>query len=168
MPGKNLSRDPERTPMQWDNSENAGFTEGRPWLRLDRTFHRRNVQVQKQNSYSSLCLYKALIELRQKEPSLMTGDYRPVFSDHQMIAYIRQEEGHPGFLIVLNLTHRPCYFSPGTIKFKGTIILDTFPEQVNTAVQDKLDLSGDEGLIVRLDEWLSVSSNPSNAAAPLT
>ena len=99
----------------------------------------------------------------------MTGDYRPVFSDHQIIAYIRQEEGYPGFLIVLNLTHRPCYFSPGTIKFKGTIILDTFPEQVSSNVQDRINLSGDEALIVKLDEWQSVSSNPSpNAATPLT
>src|SRR5580658_3357268 len=43
MPGKNLSRDPERTPMQWDGSANAGFTKGEPWLRLDRSFVRRNV-----------------------------------------------------------------------------------------------------------------------------
>ena len=168
MPGKNLSRDPERTPMQWDNSENAGFTEGKPWLRLDRTFHRRNVQVQKQNNFSSLVLYKSLIELRQKEPSLMTGTYRPVFSDNQMIAYIRQTEGQTGFLIVLNLTHRPCYFAPGTIRFSGTIVVDTFPEQINGRVQDKIDLSGDEGLVVRLDEWQSVSSNPSHELSPNT
>jgi len=108
------------------------------------------------------------MDLRQKEPSLMTGAYRPVFSDHQMIAYIRQAEGETGFLIVLNLTHRPCYFAPGTIQFKGTIILDTIPEQVNLTVQDKIDLSGDEGLVVMLNEWTSVSSNPSHAATPLT
>ncbi|HTI89793.1 MAG TPA: alpha-amylase family glycosyl hydrolase [Puia sp.] len=169
MPGKNLSRDPERTPMQWDSSDNAGFTKGKAWLRLDRTYHRRNVEVQKLNAFSSLALYKTLIELRQSEPSLMTGDYRPVFSDHQIIAYIRQAEGHPGFLIVLNLTHRPCYFSPGTIKFKGTILLDTFPEQVGACVKDRINLSGDEGLVIKLDEWISVSSNPSsNAATQLT
>jgi alpha-glucosidase len=162
MPGKNLSRDPERTPMQWDNSEKAGFTEGKPWLRLDRTFQRRNVQVQKQNIFSSLSLYKTLIELRQRETSLMTGTYRRVFSDNQMIAYIRQTEGQTGFLIVLNLTHRPCYFAPRTIRFNGTIVVDTFPEQVDGKVKDKIDLSGDEGLVVRLDEWQSVSSNPSH------
>jgi alpha-glucosidase len=72
-------------------------------------------------------------------------------------------------LIVLNLTHRPCYFSPGTIKFKGTILLDTFPEQVGACVKDRINLSGDEGLVIKLDEWISVSSNPSsNAATQLT
>jgi alpha-glucosidase len=161
MPGKNLSRDPERTPMLWDNTDNAGFTDAKPWLRIDPAFHRRNVQIQKQDPISALTLYRSLIDLRQKEPSLMTGAYTPVCSDHQMIAYIRQAEGHPAFLIVLNLTHRPCYFKPGTILFKGTIVIDTIPEQLNAKVRDRIDLSGDEGLVVRLDEWQSVSSNPS-------
>ena len=161
MPGKNLSRDPERTPMLWDNTDNAGFTDAKPWLRIDPAFHRRNVQIQKQDPISALTLYRSLIDLRQKEPSLMTGAYTPVCSDHQMIAYIRQAEGHPAFLIVLNLTHRPCYFKPGTILFKGTIVIDTVPEQLNAKVRDRIDLSGDEGLVVRLDEWQSVSSNPS-------
>jgi len=161
MPGKNLSRDPERTPMLWDNTDNAGFTDAKPWLRIDPAFHRRNVQIQKQDPISALTLYRSLIDLRQKEPSLMTGAYTPVCSDHQMIAYIRQAEGHPAFLIVLNLTHRPCYFKPGTILFKGAIVIDTIPEQLNAKVRDRIDLSGDEGLVVRLDEWQSVSSNPS-------
>src|SRR5258708_2443248 len=159
MPGKNLSRDPARTPMQWDNSKNAGFTDGRPWLRLDRLFHRENVQVQKQNIYSSLSLYKRLIQLRQQETSLMTGNYKPVYSNQQMIAYIRQAEGHTGFLVVLNLSHRPCYFAPGTIRFKGVIVIDTFPEQEQQPVEDTIDLSRDEGLVVRLVTWQPISSN---------
>ncbi|HEY8970044.1 MAG TPA: alpha-amylase family glycosyl hydrolase [Puia sp.] len=160
MPDKNLSRDPERTPMLWDNSEQAGFTTGKPWLRLDKTWMRDNVQVQRQDKYSMLNLYQRLIQLRQREPSLMTGNYKPVFSDHQMLAYIRQKEGRPAFLIVLNLTHRPCYFAPGTLHFKGQIIIDTFPEQEQAPVNDRIDLGGDEGLIVRLDEWQFISSNP--------
>ncbi|HVU57784.1 MAG TPA: alpha-amylase family glycosyl hydrolase [Puia sp.] len=160
MPGKNLSRDPERTPMQWDNSEHAGFTTGKPWLRLDKTWLRDNTQVQHQDKFSMLTLYQRLIQLRQHEPSLMTGNYKPVFSDHQMLAFIRHAEGSPAFLIVLNLTHRPCYFAPGTIHFKGEIVIDTFPELEQTIVNNKIDLGGDEGLIVRLDEWQSISSNP--------
>jgi alpha-glucosidase len=150
MPGKNLSRDPERTPMQWDGGDNAGFTRGEPWLRLDRTFHRRNVDTQKDNLYSFLRLYRRLVALRQEQPSLMTGAYRPVYSDQQLIAYIREAEGHPAFLIVLNLTHRPCYFTPASIRFTGVIVIDTLPEQEATPVRDTIDLFGDEGLIVRL------------------
>jgi alpha-glucosidase len=159
MPGKNLSRDPERTPMLWDSSRNAGFTEGKPWLRLDRAWRRENVEVQEKNLYSTFRLYRRLIQLRQHEPSLNTGAYRPVFSDAQLIAYIRQADGHPAFLIVLNLTHRPCYFTPANIRFKGIIVLDIFPELEDCPVENSIDLSGDEGLIVRLDEWTPESSS---------
>jgi alpha-glucosidase len=162
MPGKNLSRDPERTPMQWNKSAHAGFTDGKPWLRLDRAYPRENVQVQQQDNYSSLTLYRRLIQLRQEQPSLMTGDYKPVYSDEQMIAYIRQAEGHTGFLVVLNLSHRPCYFAPGTIHFKGVILIDTLPEQEQQMVEDTIDLSGDEGLVVELETWQIISSSQPN------
>jgi alpha-glucosidase len=153
MPGKNLSRDPERTPMQWDNSAHAGFTSGKPWLRLDRTYARENVQVQKQDTYSMLTLYKHLVQLRQSEPSLWMGDYRPVYSDHQMLSYIRQADGQPAFLTVLNFTHRPCYFAPSNFHFKGSVIVDTLPEQEQQTVQDTIALFGDEAMVIRLDEW---------------
>ena len=158
MPGKNLSRDPERTPMLWDTNANAGFSEAKPWLRLDRAWRRENVEVQEKNLYSTFRLYRRLIQLRLHEPSLNTGGYRPVHSDTQLIAYIRQAEGHPTFLIVLNLTHRPCYFTPAGIRFNGIIVLDIFPELENCPVENSIDLSGDEGLIVRIEEWLPVSS----------
>ncbi|HEV2481115.1 MAG TPA: alpha-amylase, partial [Puia sp.] len=149
--GKNLSRDPERTPMQWDDSTNAGFSRGEPWLRIDRSFIRRNVQAQRGDNHSPLVLYKKLITLRQRELSLNTGAYRPVFSDHQMIAYIRQAEDQPAFLVVLNLTHRPCYFTP-PMRFTGVIVIDTLPEQEQVPVKDKIELFGDEGMVVKLDD----------------
>ena len=160
MPGKNLSRDPERTPMQWDSSPNAGFTKGEPWLRIDRSFIRRNVKTQLGDYHSPLSLYKKLMVLRGQEPSLNVGAYRPVYSDHQLIAYIRQAEGQPAFLIVLNLTHRPGYFTPLTIRFTGVVLIDTLPEQEQVSVKDTIDLFGDEGMVVKLDYWESVSSNP--------
>ena len=83
----------------------------------------------------------------------MTGAYKPVYSDHQMIAYIRQTDGRTGFLIVLNLTHRPCYFRPANLKFKGKIVIDTFPEQEQLQVENTVDLAGDEAMVIRLDQW---------------
>jgi alpha-glucosidase len=152
MPGKNLSRDPARTPMQWDGSPNAGFTKGMPWLRLDGLFRRENVETQDKDGYSVLRLYRRLILLRQGEPSLMRGHYRPVWSDHQMIAYTRQTEGHSSFLVVLNLTHRPCYFRPVHFHFSGRVVLDSYPEMEGQVLHDLINLNGDEGLIVLLDD----------------
>ena len=160
MPDKNLSRDPERTPMLWNAGKNAGFTEGKPWLRLDKTFLRRNVEEQEKDTFSHYTIYRKLINLRQQELSLMTGAYLPVFADQQLLAYIRHAEGHPAFLIVLNLTHKPAYFRPGTIRFTGVILIDTLPEQEEVSVKDTIDVFGDEGLVVRLDEWEPISPKP--------
>jgi alpha-glucosidase len=150
MPEKNLSRDPVRTPMQWDNTKNAGFTGGKPWLRIDRKYQRINVEVQKKDPYSMLSFYRRLIEFRQKEPCLRVGDYKPIYSDHQIIAYMRLSEDKPGFLIVLNLSHRPCYFPANRITLKGVIEISTSPELEGMSLEGNLYLSGDEGVIIRL------------------
>lgn len=150
MPDKNLSRDPSRTPMQWDNSEHAGFTEAKPWLRLDKTFSRVNVRAEKEDAYSMLSLYWRLINLRRQEAALTEGKYTPVYADHQMIAYTRQLEGHTGFLVILNLTHRPCYFRPENFPFRGSIEIATIPEIEGTVVTNNISLDGDEGVVIRL------------------
>ncbi len=150
MPGKHLSRDPERTPMLWDNSEHAGFTDGRPWLRIDKSFSRDNVQIQKEDKYSMLRLYKRLLELRQREPSLLNGHYTRIHSDRQMIIYKRQAEGHDGFVIALNLSHRPCYFKATTEEIKGVVELAAYPELEGAVIDNEINLGGDEGIIARL------------------
>jgi alpha-glucosidase len=119
-------------------------------LPLDSRFSRINVEIQMNDPFSMLSLYKRLIELRQKEPCLITGNYRPLYSDHQIIAYYRQLSDNPGFLIVLNLSHRPCYFTTNRISIKGKIEIATSPELENTLIDGKLSLSGDQGVIIRL------------------
>lgn len=151
MPDKNLSRDPSRTPMQWNNQANAGFTRARPWLRLNRAFARENVEVQKGDSYSMLSLYKRLIALRQNEPVLATGDYRFMFADRQLLAYLRYTEGQQPFLILLNLSHAPAYFKRQEIALNGVIVLATAPELEGIQFENNFDLNGDEGIIVKLN-----------------
>ena len=98
-----------------------------------------------------LTLYHKLIALRQSEPSLMVGNYKPVFSNNQMIAYIRHAEGSPRFLIVLNMSHRPCYFKPQHEIFTGKVIAATIPELEEMRIDGDINLSGDEGIIIKLD-----------------
>jgi alpha-glucosidase len=68
MPGKNLSRDPARTPMQWDDSEYGGFTTNKPWLPLAKDYKRKNVEQEKKFPHSMLALYKEVLSLREAEP----------------------------------------------------------------------------------------------------
>ncbi|MBD1396481.1 DUF3459 domain-containing protein [Pontibacter sp. JH31] len=149
MPGLNLSRDPQRTPMQWDNSENAGFSNAKPWLRLPENYRRVNVEAQQDDPYSMLALHKKLIKLRQQEPALHVGDYRPVLSSGAVLAYMRYTSDQR-FLILLNLSHKACHFSPEHLPFEGTIEVDTLPEREGVTVHDQVSLSGDEGMIIRL------------------
>lgn len=153
MPEKNLSRDPARTPMQWDNSTYAGFSEVKPWLRIDRRYHRVNVASEKNDPFSVLSFYKKLIDLRQNEVSLMAGSYIPLHSDNQMLAYFRRMSGHPDFLIVLNLSHRPCYFRKSRVPIKGVVVLATSPELEGIEIEGEINLGGDEGLIIKLTEY---------------
>ena len=150
MPGKNLSRDPERTPMQWDGSECAGFSTVKPWLPINTDSSRVNVEAQTKDPYSQLNLYKRLIELRQSEPSLMVGDYIPLYADNQAIAYIRQAPGSTRFLVVLNLSHRPCYLKLPHMPLKGKVVLATASELEGREVSENIQLGGDEGIVVAL------------------
>ncbi|PKV75113.1 alpha-amylase family glycosyl hydrolase [Pontibacter ramchanderi] len=150
MPGLNLSRDPQRTPMQWDNSENAGFTQSKPWLRLPEDYRRVNVKAQLEDEFSIYALYKRLIKLRQDEPALHIGSYRPVVATGPLLAYLRYT-GEQRFLILLNLSHKPCHFAPEHFSFEGTIVIDTLPEREGGKVRKHVSLSGDEGMIIRLN-----------------
>jgi alpha-glucosidase len=98
-----------------------------------------------------LSLYKRLIAFRQSEPSIMVGKYMPVFSDRQMLAYSRKAEGEPEYLVLLNLSHRPCYFRPQNIVLKGTVKIATSPELEGIRVENSISLSGDEAMIINLE-----------------
>lgn len=150
MPDKNLGRDPQRTPMQWDPTTTAGFTAGKPWLPLDRLSSRINVDVQKENPDSLLSLHRRLIKLRLEEPSLTRGDFVAVYADNQLISYIRQAPSSDAFLIILNLTHRPCYFRPQGNGYNGKIEVCTAAELEGKRISGTVALEGDQGLIVRL------------------
>ena len=151
MPDKNLGRDPARSPMQWDATAHSGFTEGKPWLRVDRRYRQVNVEAQRLNDDSLLSLHRRLIQLREREPSLTAGDLAPVYADHQLISYVRAAPGFARFLIVLNLSHRPCFFRTETEDIKGTVVLCTAKEMEGKGVRGVITLEADEGIIVRLE-----------------
>ena len=70
-PGLALGRDPVRTPMPWDASENAGFTTAKPWLPLNADWPTRNVARMTEESHSILTLYRRLLALRRDCPCIV-------------------------------------------------------------------------------------------------
>jgi alpha-glucosidase len=152
MPDKDLSRDPQRTPMQWDDSENAGFTKGKPWLRMDENARANNMASQKKDNDSLLNYYRQLIAFRQEEPALHKGDYYPVVTDGKTLAYIRQWEGSASFLIVLNFTGESQTFKPQTTDVKGKVVLSTSNKRQQNDFKAGMTLHGNEAIVVQLDQ----------------
>lgn len=90
---KERSRDNSRTPMQWDNTENAGFTTGKPWLKVAGNANEINVQQALQTKISIFYFYQKLIALRKEYPVIQNGDYKPALTDEaSIIAYTRSLE----------------------------------------------------------------------------
>jgi alpha-glucosidase len=149
MPGKNLSRDPERTPMQWDATSNAGFSRVKPWLRLSEDFEDVNVEKQLRDENSTLNYFKRLIALRKKETALNTGDYFPVYNDDKLLAYYRQSENKK-FLIILNMSDNPTTFSLPHEQAEGTIVLCTDVAREGKEFRTRIEILKDEGMIVEM------------------
>ena len=92
-----FSRDNARTPMQWDVSANAGFTTGKPWLKVNPNYCDLNVAAQAQDENSVLCYYKKLLALRKSEEycEIFTyGAFEPLFeTEEKILAYRRSLNG---------------------------------------------------------------------------
>ena len=84
-------RDNARTPMQWDDTPNAGFTTGTPWIRVNPNYPSIHVAAQESDPNSVLNYYRALIRLRRENPVIVYGDYRLALpEDPQIFAYERR------------------------------------------------------------------------------
>jgi alpha-glucosidase len=97
------SRDPERSPMQWDNTSNAGFSDGpTPWLPVNSNYPTVNVENQKSLTRSHLGVYKQLLNLRQK-PAILFGrrDFAEGLHD-DLLGFARVKKGTPGYVVLIN------------------------------------------------------------------
>jgi len=98
------SRDNARTPMQWTSGVNAGFTEGKPWIKVNPNYTVINAENQMSDADSVFSFYKKLIALRKTEPVLTEGKYVPLFEDDaNVFAYTREWDGEK-LLVLANFT----------------------------------------------------------------
>jgi alpha-glucosidase len=104
---KEKGRDGERTPMQWNNSPNAGFTQATPWLPVPPSYKTHNVASELQDPNSVLQFYKHLLALRHQERALLDGDYVPLNQDNpNILSYLRRYKNET-LLVVLNMSGMP-------------------------------------------------------------
>ena len=87
-------RDNARTPMQWDSTENAGFTTGKPWLKVNKNYKFINAEDCLQDKDSIFYHYKKLIDIRKHNDTIIYGDYKLLLpEDKNVFAYSRELNG---------------------------------------------------------------------------
>jgi alpha-glucosidase len=108
---KEKGRDGERTPMQWNDSPNAGFSQAAPWLPVPASYKTHNVASELQDPDSVLQFYKRLLTLRHHEPALLDGDYVALNQDNpDVLSYLRRYKNE-AVLVVLNMSNARQHIS---------------------------------------------------------
>jgi oligo-1,6-glucosidase len=117
-------RDNARTPMQWDDSKNAGFTSGNPWIKVNPNYKEINAEDAVNDPDSVYQYYKELIRLRKENPILVYGQYDLILEEHEQIyAYTRRYEGET-LLVILNFSDQESEFVlPEGLKHGGKSLL---------------------------------------------
>ena len=143
------SRDNARTPVQWDNSVNAGFSKEQPWLPVNPNYKRINVASQIQDPESLLSYYKKLTALRKNpayKETLVYGDFVPYMEDrHNLMAYYRK--GDKTLLVLGNFQK-----TPQTVKLPAPykeILLNNYPALKIT--EDSVVLDDYQAVILELE-----------------
>jgi alpha-glucosidase len=144
VPGLGLGRDPERTPMQWDESENAGFTKGDPWLPLANDHATVNVAAQRGDPGSMFSLYRRLIALRRREPALSIGVHVKAEAIGDVLTYRRFHKGR-WITVALNFSAQPQSLPRKSDAHE--ILVSTHLDRTET-VHGAVQLRANEGLVL--------------------
>lgn len=106
----NTSRDNSRTPMQWSREAQAGFTTGKPWMKINPNYTSINVADQEQDAHSILNYYKKMIALKKEQEVFTYGTYDLLLpEDEQVYAYTRTLNDQQA-VVIANLTDQTAFF----------------------------------------------------------
>lgn len=121
-------RDNARTPMQWDASANAGFSEGEPWLSLNPNYTDINTEQALADPDSVFYYYQKLISLRKENPIMVYGEYKLLLPEHKDIyAYTRTLEDER-WLVLLNFSDTPQSVDlPSELSAISELIIGNYP-----------------------------------------
>lgn len=129
---KITARDNGRTPFQWDNSPNAGFTTGTPWLKVNPNYAKVNAAAEEKDSLSCLNYFKKLIKLRKENLVLVYGKYQLLDNDNpDVYAYTRELNGKK-LLVLLNFKNKPAAVNTGIDMSHSKLLIDNYGKASST------------------------------------
>ena len=141
-------RDNARTPMQWDSTENAGFTTGKPWLAVNRNYDYINAKQCLEDENSIFHHYRKLIDIRKNNDTIIYGDYNLLCpEDKNIFAYTRELNGDK-LLVVCNFYDEEVTFSFEDDFNHVDILLSNYKD--SSKLIEKLSLRPYEAIMFRV------------------
>lgn len=147
-------RDNARTPMQWNNTSNAGFTVGIPWIQVNPNYVEINAAESLSDPNSILNNYKKLIKMRREYPVMVYGHYIPLLKEHDKIfSYLRQLEDQT-LLVILNFseTSTKVELPPEAIAAGSRRILSNYQDMQNESVHEIMEFAPFEADVYLLNQ----------------
>lgn len=143
---KFISRDNTRTPFQWNPSANAGFTTGKPWIKINPNYKEVNAATQAANPNSVLSYFKKIVALRKSSAALIYGAYKVYDLNHPEVYCYTRTEGNEKMLVILN-------FSTKNINYKIDKNINTNASTLLISNYNKSSIAGNS---INLMPWQSV------------
>ena len=141
-------RDNARTPMQWDSTENAGFTTGTPWIAVNKNYNEINAKQCLQDENSIFHHYRKLIDIRKNNDTIIYGDYSLLCpEDKNIFAYTRELNGDK-ILVVCNFYDKEVTFSFDGEFNHADILLSNYKN--SSTLIEKLNLRPYEAIMFRI------------------
>ncbi len=141
------SRDNARTPMQWDDTENAGFTTGTPWISVNPNYKEINAKAETSDPDSVFHYYKKLIALRRENPVMIYGSYEPLLEDSEELFVYTRTLDLEKLLTVCNFSDKEASFTiPYEFVGAGCLISNT----ENTYYKAEITLRPYEAFVLKI------------------
>jgi oligo-1,6-glucosidase len=148
------SRDNARTPMQWDDSENAGFTRGTPWINVNPNYPQINARQALADPASIFYYYRQLIRLRRANPVIVYGGYDLILDDDEAIYAFTRTLEDDRLLVILNFTTgAPVFVVPEGLPAHNTeLLISNYSVDAAEDIRKLLTLRPFEARVYRLKQ----------------
>ena len=164
---RKTSRDNSRTPFQWDNSAQAGFSTGTPWMKVNPNYPSVNAKAEMTTPTSIFQYYRELIALRHRIPALVIGHYHDVSQNGRTIYAYTRTLNHDSYLVVVNFSKHPQIYRLADNDRIAAVLIESSPSQQSTAQQTVISLKPWQSGIYRLrrniNRSLSFTDRPTPA-----
>lgn len=140
------SRDNARTPMQWNDQKNAGFTTGTPWIKVNPNYVEINAEEEVKRADSVFSYYKKLIALRHQEEVIVYGHYELLLPESEELYVYTRELNEEKLLVICNFTDKEVSYAVPDEFVGKEILISNYEEQ---EMKQELSLKPYEAIVIR-------------------